>query len=297
MKRLTYLLLCLLMPAMAAAENAPVKYTDAASLTIVNKAQPGGPAFQRIDVARYPELTPTVTRYYRYSTGLAVVFRTDSRNIRARWTSVNQLPGANSTLIAQRGLDLYIRRDGKWVFAGVGVPSKSGTQHEAPVVEHMDTTMKECLLYLPLHDEIAALEIGTDEGALLEAAPDPFRHRIVVIGSSITHGTSASRPGMAYAARLRRTPGPHPGIRVHQPRGQRAMQARYILRAHRRGDPGRRLSVRHLFEPVGPTDRRAAGRVRPAHPRKPSHDAVDLPPDGGARKRKLRPEKTGFRRR
>ena len=202
MKRLTYLLLCLLMPAMAAAENAPVKYTDAASLTIVNKAQPGGPAFQRIDVARYPELTPTVTRYYRYSTGLAVVFRTDSRNIRARWTTVNQLPGANSTLIAQRGLDLYIRRDGKWVFAGVGVPSKSGTQHEAPVVEHMDTTMKECLLYLPLHDEIAALEIGTDEGALLEAAPDPFRHRIVVIGSSITHGTSASRPGMAYAARL-----------------------------------------------------------------------------------------------
>ena len=100
-----------------------------------------------------------------------------------------------------------IRRDGKWVFAGVGVPSKSGTQHEAPVVEHMDTTMKECLLYLPLHDEIAALEIGTDEGALLEAAPDPFRHRIVVIGSSITHGTSASRPGMAYAARLGRTLG------------------------------------------------------------------------------------------
>ena len=136
-----------------------------------------------------------------------MAFRTDSRNIRARWTTVNQLPGANSTLIAQRGLDLYIRRDGKWVFAGVGVPSKSGTQHEAPVVEHMDTTMKECLLYLPLHDEIAALEIGTDEGARLEAAPDPFRHRIVVIGSSITHGTSASRPGMAYAARLGRALG------------------------------------------------------------------------------------------
>ena len=136
-----------------------------------------------------------------------MVFRTDSRNIRARWTTVNHLPGANSTLIAQRGLDLYIRRDGKWVFAGVGVPSKSGTQHEAPVVEHMDTTMKECLLYLPLHDEIAALEIGTDEGALLEAAPDPFRHRIVVLGSSITHGASAGRPGMTWTARLARRMG------------------------------------------------------------------------------------------
>ena len=207
MKKRIYAILGLLIPAMAVAENTPVKYADAANLTIVNKAQPGGSAFQRIEVARYPELTPTVTRYYRYSTGLAVAFRTDSRNIRARWTTVNQFPGANSTLIAQRGLDLYIRRDGKWVFAGVGVPSKSGTQHEAPVVEHMDTTMKECLLYLPLHDEIAALEIGTDEGARLEAAPDPFRHRIVVIGSSITHGTSASRPGMAYVARLGRTLG------------------------------------------------------------------------------------------
>ena len=143
MKKRIYAILGLLIPAMAVAENTPVKYADAANLTIVNKAQPGGSAFQRIEVARYPELTPTVTRYYRYSTGLAVAFRTDSRNIRARWTTVNQLPGANSTLIAQRGLDLYIRRDGKWVFAGVGVPSKSGTQHEAPVVEHMDT----CLLY------------------------------------------------------------------------------------------------------------------------------------------------------
>ena len=155
MKKRIYAILGLLIPAMAVAENTPVKYADAANLTIVNKAQPGGSAFQRIEVARYPELTPTVTRYYRYSTGLAVAFRTDSRNIRARWTTVNKLPGANTTLIAQRGLDLYIRRDGKWVFAGVGVPNKSGTQHEAPIVEHMDTTMKECLLYLPLYDEIA----------------------------------------------------------------------------------------------------------------------------------------------
>ena len=201
MKKLIYPLLCLLIPAMATAENAPVKYTDAANLTIVNKAQPGGPAFQRIDVARYPELTPTVTRYYRYSTGLAVAFRTDSRSIRARWKTVNKLPGANTTLIAQRGLDLYIRRDGKWMFAGVGVPKNAGTEHEATIVEQMDTTMKECLLYLPLYDEIAGLEIGTDESALLEAAPDPFRHRIVVIGSSITHGTSASRPGNANSIR------------------------------------------------------------------------------------------------
>ena len=72
MKKSIYAILGLLIPAMAVAENTPVKYADAANLTIVNKAQPGGSAFQRIEVARYPELTPTVTRYYRY---LVIVFR------------------------------------------------------------------------------------------------------------------------------------------------------------------------------------------------------------------------------
>ena len=68
-------------------------------------------------------------------------------------------------------------------------------------------TEKECLLYLPLFDEVKTLEIGVDAGARIEAAPNPFRHRIVVIGSSITHGTGLSRPGMAYPAQLERATG------------------------------------------------------------------------------------------
>ena len=52
MKKRIYVILGLLIPAMAVAENTPVKYADAANLTIVNKAQPEGSAFQRIEVAR-----------------------------------------------------------------------------------------------------------------------------------------------------------------------------------------------------------------------------------------------------
>ena len=89
----------------------------------------------------------------------------------------------------------------------MGNPKIRGSEHEAPLVKHMDGTMHECLLYLPLFDEISRLEIGVDENARLEAAPNPFRHKVVVIGSSITHGTAASRPGMAYPARLNRTLG------------------------------------------------------------------------------------------
>ena len=113
-------------------------------------------------------------------------------------------PGARqaaSELPVLRGVDLTVEKGDVVAILG---PSGSGK-----------TTLLRCLNFLEtadagqlvFDDEIAALEIGTDEGARLEAAPDPFRHRIVVIGSSITHGTSASRPGMAYAARLGRALG------------------------------------------------------------------------------------------
>ena len=44
MKKRIYAILGLLIPAMAVADNTPMKYADAANLTIVNKAQPGGSA-------------------------------------------------------------------------------------------------------------------------------------------------------------------------------------------------------------------------------------------------------------
>lgn len=183
-----------------------MEYTNAALLTIVNKPQSGGPLFQRIDVERYPDLNSTVNRYYAFSTGLAVAFRTDSRNIRARWETLNKSDRFETPLIAQKGLDLYIRKEGGWVFAGTGTPQHA-TSHEAPLIENMEEGMKECLLYLPLFDNVESLEIGVDSGAELEALPNPFRHKVVVIGSSITHGVGVSRPGMAYPARLERSLG------------------------------------------------------------------------------------------
>lgn len=205
MRRLFAILLVGVFPLTLAAKTQKMKYLDAATLPIVNRAQPVTPGFQRLDVERYPDLTQTQSRYLRYSTGKAVVFRTDSRNLCARWTTAEASSKCNAPLIAQRGLDLYIRIDGKWVFAGVGVPSNENRIHEATLVGHMAEGMKECMLYLPLFDELRTLEIGVDDGAVVEAMPNPFRRRIVVIGSSITHGMAASRPGMTWPARLGRS--------------------------------------------------------------------------------------------
>lgn len=185
-----------------AAAKEPV-YTDAAQLTIINRAQPGGPALERFDVSRYDDLGEITRRYYQFSTGLAVVFRTDSPNIYARWTITDKRFMAGMTLVAQQGLDLYIRRGGEWIFAGAGMPGE-GDEHTATVVASMDGSMHECMLYLPLQARLGSLEIGVDEGAVLEAAENPYSRKIVVIGSSVTHGNGSSRPGLAYVARLGR---------------------------------------------------------------------------------------------
>jgi len=71
----------------------------------------------------------------------------------------------------------------------------------------MDEGEKTCLVYLPLWDEVLSLELGIDGDSRIEAVPNPFRHRIVVLGSSITHGASAGRPGMTWTARLARRMG------------------------------------------------------------------------------------------
>lgn len=136
--------------------------------------------------------------------GLAVSFRTDSPILTARWCTANADQNANLTPIAQRGLDLYIRRGREWVWAGVGRPGGAGACNEDKLVEHMDAGEKDCLLYLPLYKALKSLEIGVAPGRSLKPAANPFRKRIAVYGSSIVQGAAASRPGMAYPARLSR---------------------------------------------------------------------------------------------
>lgn len=201
----SFVLLPLLAASAAFAQvKAPVRYVDASTLTVIGKTMPTPRPFQRVDTARY-ELWQPVKSYSLFSTGLAVVFRTDSRNIRARWKTGGAGLGHNMTAIARKGLDLYIARDGEWVYAGFGWPK--GDDHESALVENMAEGEKECLLYLPLWDKVLSLELGVDEGSVIEAAPNPFRHRIVVLGSSVTHGAAAGRSGMTYTARLAREMG------------------------------------------------------------------------------------------
>lgn len=188
-----------------AAAGSKWNYTKATDLTLTGKVKETTQSFHRLDTLEYPALPIAVKRLLTNAAGIAVSFTTNSSSISAKWCVSDRKQLSNMTAIANKGLDLYIKKNGKWQYAGVGRPSADC--NETVLVENMDLSEKECLLYLPLYDEVGQVEIGVDKNATIKASATPFKKRILVYGSSIVQGASASRPGLAYPARLSRETG------------------------------------------------------------------------------------------
>lgn len=180
-------------------------YTNAEQLTLVGKIEPTKHVYHRVDTALYPDMPARVKQLLTNSAGLAIAFTTNSNTIAARWCTSTARQLKNLTAIANKGLDLYIKKGGRWQFAGVGRPSTDCG--DDVLVENLEAGEKECLLYLPLYDELLQLQIGVVPNTTLKASPQPFQKRVLVYGSSIVQGASASRPGMAYPSMLARTTG------------------------------------------------------------------------------------------
>lgn len=188
-----------------AQEESKLTFYPSAQFTLNGKVFTTAEKFQRVDSTVYADLPAAVKNRLTHSAGLTISFKTNSKNIAAKWCVTSAKAANNLTPIANKGLDLYIKKDGKWIFAGVGRPNK--TCSEYTLVQNMDGTEKECLLYLPLYDELKSLEIGIDNEAKIVALDNPFKKRILIYGSSIVHGASAARPGIAYPAILSRRMG------------------------------------------------------------------------------------------
>ena len=204
------LALALVLPLSAAAQGKAPEYvyTEAAQLTLVGKVFPDtGNPYQRIDTARFHGFTKEEVRLVQESAGIAVAFRTNSTSIRV-WPKYGKAYfGGGTTGFAGRGFDLYIKKDGKWLWAAAGLQNDNALDKPVNMIKDMDDSIKECLLYLPVRSVMDSVKIGVEEGCLMEPLPHPFRHRIAVFGSSFTHGASTSKSGMAYPSILTRETG------------------------------------------------------------------------------------------
>lgn len=208
-KIVSCLLICflsMLTNSLLAQKESSLTFTDARTLTLIGKPLPTDSFFHRVDTAAFPDVPSNVKHLLTHSAGLALSFETNSTQIAVKWCTDPRGPGNNMTAIAQEGMDLYIKRNGQWQYAGVARPETHDC-NEFVVVKNMAPIDKECLLYLPLYDETFSIQIGVDPKARIIAKPNPFKKNILVYGSSIVHGASASRPGLAYPARLSRQTG------------------------------------------------------------------------------------------
>jgi len=180
-------------------------YTEASDLTLTGKLIDTPNPYHRVDTVRFKGFTKSENNQVRNSAGIAVAFRTNSPTISVLTKYGNVGWPNNTGGYSARGYDLYIRRDGQWIWAGAGCPGD--LEKPFNLISGMDGTMKECLMYLPILSEEHSVKIGVTEGSVLEPLPNPFRGRIGIFGSSFTHGISTSRAGMAYPAIFSRETG------------------------------------------------------------------------------------------
>ena len=160
--------------------------------------------FQRLPDAALGKVTPAVWSLSQDSAGMMVRFKTDAKSIWAHYRLRSDrlaLPHMPATGVS--GLDLYARDpQGKWRWVNVTKP----TAQEVKMVVLADLArgLREYGAYLPLYNGPDSLAIGVPEGATFERLASRAEKPIVFYGTSITHGASASRPGMVHPAILGR---------------------------------------------------------------------------------------------
>ena len=184
------------------------KYVEASKLTLcgkilMNTANP----YHRVDTASYKGFTAGENAQVRMSSGISVVFKTDSRDIVIKTEYGKVIWPDNTNGFSARGYDLYIRKDEKWLYAGSGTNDPKNPARGLKIVTDMGEGDKECLLYLPLYSEVNSVKIGVVTDSYIEPLENPFRYRIAVFGSSYTQGSCTTRSGMTYLAQLGRSTG------------------------------------------------------------------------------------------
>ena len=163
------------------------------------------PCFRRVPREVADRTSDGVSKLSLESAGGRVRFSTDSAYIavRAKFRAVGRSP--HLTLISTSGFDLY--RDGPFGSRFVRefrMPYDMTDSYEQ-LLRVDGGRMQAYTVNFPIHAVVETLEIGLAPGARLEegAAYRPLPP-VVIYGSSIVHGTAATRPGNIYPAILSR---------------------------------------------------------------------------------------------
>ena len=189
-------------------------YTDATTLPVFGKVcKDTYEPFSRLPASLENVSRVGVWRLGRDSAGEYVRFSSDAGAFSLRWTPTFKTESTNMTMCVARGLALYVNDGGEWVYVGTGRPAHKGKEtgpNETTCkisCSKLAGEMREYMLYLSLYDGVSKLEIGVPEGCRIEAGKidSPRAEKAVVMyGTSILQGASASHPGLCGTALLGR---------------------------------------------------------------------------------------------
>lgn len=163
------------------------------------------PFFRRLPPDVAEQTSVAVDRLSRESAGGRVRFSTDSPYIaiRAKFLVVGR--DTHLTLISTAGFDLYIDSEfgGRFV-REFRMPRTMGDSYEQ-IIPLDCGKMRSFTINFPVHSVVESLEVGVAPNAeVREATPYRALDPVIIYGSSIVHGSAATRPGMIYPAILSR---------------------------------------------------------------------------------------------
>lgn len=182
------------------AQTDSLKYIDASEFKLIGKGfSDTQTLYERLPARLEGKTRQAVWDLSKNCSGLAIRFRTNSPVIAARWEVTEDVVMNHFAPTGIKGLDLYCLNKGKWQFVHSARPE--GKTTTTIIIEQMAMLEREYMLYLPLYDGLANLEIGVKPDAVIESpkVDSPSTGKpIVFYGTSITQGGCASRAGMAY---------------------------------------------------------------------------------------------------
>jgi hypothetical protein len=162
--------------------------------------------YDRLPAKAEGKVRDAVWSLSRHSAGMCVRFVTDAPAIWAQWSlTSSNLAMPHMPASGVSGLDLYVQTEEGWRWVATGRPAAQANR--ATLVSGIEPKARHYMVYLPLYNGTASLEIGVPEGAKLMRGPARSADQakpLVFYGTSITHGASASRPGMVHTALLGR---------------------------------------------------------------------------------------------
>ncbi|CAN7423371.1 SGNH/GDSL hydrolase family protein [Paenibacillus sp. LjRoot56] len=155
--------------------------------------------YRRLPLEPSHPIRSEVDRLANYTAGVQIRFQTDSPKLSVRVVLADRATMYQMPATGQCGVDCYVGATGAQLYINTTRFDQSKNEYESILFESIPWEMRDITLNLPLYQGVKEIWIGLDPSSSVAGFPGfATNKKVLIYGTSITHGACASRPGMAY---------------------------------------------------------------------------------------------------